>query len=488
MTRIATKAMLLRRFAKAAAYVFASSSTLLVVADASAQVHVGNCGPRPINSCSAPSTCKLNPVSGGIWIPGKPYAKGTHCTTNNVPNGPPGTCDGSGTCGPLPAGPSGVLTPKYYILAIVYAPPGNASNVLYSDGSTFGATSSLAGFFGSDLTVGVTGNVIITDKFSVTTTETKTVQINKTKTNSIQAFSSDDMLSHMNDEIYIWVHPQLNYSQAYAGAPVNISMVASSIEELKPLILDINQLTGTKPIPSEKEGQLLDLTPQDLLQIAKRDPFFNPAYQLDTNRFTYVDEVQLAGPDYQGAVTPETPFSISDSETKCKTNAVSTSSTFSVGLTAGVDFFGQGEKAEVIGSVTWGLTGSSGNCNGSTQTAAFTPHSSTVGLNRVVDVYEDAVYHTFMFVEPKSRFPLNTAISKITGSIQSENGTPLANSQIIVTLANGVTRKLYTDAKGNYTLVDVSIGPIKLSAGKASVSAKIDKGQSVLGPLTLHGT
>jgi hypothetical protein len=380
------------------------------------------------------------------------------------------------------------MTPKYMIMAIVYAPPGSSSSVLYSNASTLSTTTSTSNMFGQGLTVGVTGNVVVTDTLQTSTTDGNSLQVSLNQTNGIQAFSGGDAVDHHKDTFYIWVHPQFNYSQVYAGGPIDISFVANAAQQMTPLVLDVNELLGNEPIPPDKEAQLLDLTPQDLKQISTADPFIDSSYKVGADRFQLVDELQLRGPDYAGAVTNEWPITLSSGALACKTKATAFSNQVSVGFTAGADFFGQGEKAEVIGSVTWSETSTTGNCNGNTQTATFTPRSTTVGYEKILDVYEDGVFHTFLFVELPSATDLANTIPRLGGVLTDQSGAPLANTEITVTLADGVQRHVYTDSQGNFKLLQVPIGTLTISSASATQKLTLTPGEIVLPNLTMNAS
>jgi hypothetical protein len=320
--------------------------------------------------------------------------------------------------------------------------------------------------------------------YSTSTTSGNSLQVTKTDTNSVQVFSTNDPIDHFKDNFYIWVHPSLNYSQAHPGDPIDVSFVASNVQNLMPLVLDANELTGKELIPSDKQAQLLDLTPQDLAQIATADLFLNPAYQMDTNRFQHVDSLPLVGPDYPGMDPSEMPFSVSNASTSCKTDAEGWTDTVSVGFSAGGSFFGLGEQAQVVKQITWAHTSTVGDCTGNVQTASYTPHSTTTFLGKDVEVYEDGVFHTFLFVEPAVKNH-STTISALSDVLSDTAGRPLASQLIVVALPDGTNRKLHTDSKGDFTIVQVPVGQIKITSGALSRAVTVAMGQTNLGSLAL---
>lgn len=117
--------------------------------------------PAPRSSCRAAPTCRTH-GSSHIWQLGAVFLKGEFCASGPA-GSPAGTCDDAGRCVPPSSGPSGTVHPAYYLIAVVYAPPGSKSKVSYSSGSTLGTTSDIAAGFGVGFTAGVTGNVIALD-------------------------------------------------------------------------------------------------------------------------------------------------------------------------------------------------------------------------------------------------------------------------------------------------------------------------------------
>jgi len=444
-------------------------------------VPVGNCGPMPVNSCSKAPTCKKSTVYGGTWIPGAPYPKGTKCTTNNVPTGPAGSCNGMGGCVAAASGPSGIMTPKYLILTLIYAPPGSSSSVSYTNGSATGTTNGGNQSQGGSFTAGVTGNFTLTDTVSGSTTKASTLQVTKTITQGLASSSTEDVLDHGNDTFYILVHPPFNYQQPVPGGPIAVSP-ASGIAQLTPLVLSVDELTGKKPIPSNKQSQLQDLTAQDLAEIASVDPLVNSSAALGSSRFTKVDEVQISGPDYAGDTINNPTYAESDNATSCKTETNAWQNTTTVGFSAGADFFGQGEKATFSASITEGGSSTSGNCAGTITTASFTPRSSTIGFLVPVDVYEDGAFHTIAFSERPELNP--GAAAQVRGILRGITGRPLANAVVTVTFSDGSVRHVATTANGGFVIARPPAGAVTIQSGSATVKTTLAAGQKSIPALT----
>ena len=236
-----------------------------------------------------------------------------------------------------------------------------------------------------------------------------------------------------------------------------------------------------------KKSQLLDLTSQDLATIASTDPLLNASSTPNPNRFHKVDQVQLAGPDYPGAVINNAPYSEGDSTTACATVANAFQDTVTVGFSAGADFFGQGEKVTFTAAMTFGHASTSGNCAGTTVTASFTPRSSTVGVLVPIDVYEDGVFHTFAFMQ--SRPPTSQISSKVvTGVLTTANGQALANQIVTATFSNGSSRRLATDGNGKFAIAAPPVGTLTIRSGLIAQSVTLLAGQTDLPAMALKPT
>ena len=303
-------------------------------------VPFGNCGPKPVVTCEAPSTCEKSSVYGGRWIPGKPLAKGASCIISSKQ----GSCDGAGTCVALPAGPSGTIAPEYYLLAVVYPPPGSKSTAIYLSGAGVGTTSDISEAFGTGFTAGVVGNVVITDNYQMTYQNDYTVQITDTSATGINVISKADAVDHTQDMFYLWTNPLLQYSQTYKGkSGINIGFGINGTQGVQVNTVSVAQVMG---LETDFAGVMTNYTAADKANLLAQDPFLAKGYVLDPNRFIFDQEVQLDGPAVAGAGVPDhgTPIQMSTNSTTCTKDTVSTQNTVSFGGTAGVDFFGAGEK------------------------------------------------------------------------------------------------------------------------------------------------
>jgi hypothetical protein len=105
----------------------------------------------------------------------------------------------------------------------------------------------------------------------------------------------------------------------------------------------------------------------------------------------------LAGPDDVGGNQPYNLFTQTDSTQTAQT--YSESITYSVGYAWDVKWmaFGNGFDFKSQTVFSWGNSESTGTINGSAHQMSVSLSSSTVGCSEYIPIFEDTVYHTFVF-------------------------------------------------------------------------------------------
>jgi hypothetical protein len=108
----------------------------------------------------------------------------------------------------------------------------------------------------------------------------------------------------------------------------------------------------------------------------------------------------LSGPDVAGGNIPVNTFMQSDSTQTAVTlsEAQSVTEGFSWDEKFGVPGFSSDLKSQT--TMTWTSTESLGETNGSAHTMTVTLSSSTVGCFENINIFEDIVYHTYVFQQP----------------------------------------------------------------------------------------
>ena len=439
------------------------------------------CGPEPLARCHKPPTCTPDG-----WVPGPLLSQGSGCYTTSMQ---PGRCNAVGACLPLPPPTTGFVAPAYYLVTILFAPPGNKSKASYFAGSSAGTTTNTADLFGIGTKVGITGNVIATADYQFTAQTAQSFQITKTTKTELDTSSVADQIRHGQDTFYIWVNPIINYTQEQSpGLPINISLGTAGGADMKVVPFTADELMHKTAIPDYKLQYLQNFTDADFAQILSADPWAAaPNYQPDASRFIKITSLQLDGPDNAGVNIPGEGSSVDDSQVACITNTISQTIGADFGGAVGVDFFGQGEKATMVHSVFWRNTNSAGNCNGSSQTATVDLSTTTVGYHDVIDVYEDSIYHSFAFVSETQGIGLKVANADVAGIVKNGMGKPVANQPITIKFADGATRKVFSNAQGKYRIFRVPPGSMTITSGGLVSTANFVSGRPIARDLTVAG-
>jgi hypothetical protein len=378
------------------------------------------------------------------------------------------------------------LYPAYYLITVLYAPPGTKSKASYADGSSAGTSTSAANMFGAGIKVGITGNVIAGADYQFTAQNTQSFQVTKTAKTELDISATADRIDHGQDLFYLWINPEIDYSQQQSpGEPVNISFGTTGNVPMTVVPFNLNELTGKETIPAYKLQQIPNMTPNDFAQIASADPWLSPGYQPDRSRYIYIRTLQLDGPDNAGDAIPGQATSVDDSQVNCTTNATSQEIGADFGFSAGADFFGQGEHATVVASVSYKNTSSAGNCNGATQTATVGLATGTVGFHDVIDVFEDSIYHSFAYVSETSGAGLQALSADVSGEVLNAQGRPMPNQPIVVKFANGHTESLFSNAQGRYRIFKIPTGPLTITCGESVTRVTLTPGQRIVKNLRL---
>ena len=468
-------------------------------------LHKGCSGTPPPTSysvCTGLPVCKENGDGTlGIWQPGPALANGTACKFVYQQFSTESKCT-EGLCTAPPVGTSGWFQPRYFLIGVIYAPPGNESSVSYSSSSTFGSTQDVSTAFGTGYSVGLTAvDVSTTTSDTQTTTTDQSFTITKSTGTSEGMQSVFDTVNHDQDKFFIWTNPTINYSQPYANIPsLTLSLVPADPTKPDPTVtINVATVRGAEPdtyhiMDGWTDGDKKNLLAQDPF-IAQSTVNANTAYPntatlatvdptaADSNRFSLIKEIQTQGPDVTGGSPGNSGIPVSSSTNQCNTTTQNDTTTVTVG--ASYNFFGFGVSAS--GSFTTSFSNSNQACNGTSQSGTVVLQSSTAGDDRPIAVYFDSTYATFAFIDrtPSSAVTSITSLlgRNITGRITDSSGSPLANQQINITFANGVTRTLFSDSSGDYTIVSPPAGAITIRSGDLVQQGSVVANKAAVIPL-----
>lgn len=344
----------------------------------------------------------------------------------------------------------GSINPKYVVLSVIYAPPGQASNVDYGSSTLLGTSTSISDSFSDKNTltvsvgVGVTippfsAKVTVTDSqsFTQTATTTSSVAVNKTTTSDIKVpgpKNAPDGIDHNFDVVLVWINPVMNFK---ITGPHSVQVTGFSFDsndpanEMDVVPLYVGWLKNPSTMPpgiadllarpwaaNPIDGSGPGLTSADFQAILARDPFSNPAYvptlvaggtTTTDNRFDLVLGKTLSyepAPAGGQPVTEKAALSYQNTSTLGLTAtdqySVGYSINFSVNATIPIEFFALNLSASVMQAqtLTWtnSATQTATKTGMQTSTLLLTGPTSTYNGPTEVQVFQDNVYGTFMFV------------------------------------------------------------------------------------------
>lgn len=379
----------------------------------------------------------------------------------------------------------GTLHTHFFVLSVVYAPPGNAlggksaSTVSYASNTTTGSVFSstqttnngstftvkadlLSGAVGSD----VTTSIDTEDQSSVTTR----TSLSRGLTTS---GPPENGIDHGWDTIYFCLNPTV-------GIKIDPNKTVHWGIDLSGAVFEYAYVYQLKQpstvLATENPGLFADLeragfTQSDYTQMLLTDPFASGASAIDPKRFVPMG----SSIPYYGA--PSAAVAIQPT-TITRQNILSTANTQSTGIqyksaasysvNAGfLDIF----KTALSSTDTtqWTSKTSSENDTADTQTASITIGGASAGYNGPVDVllYWDRIYGTFLFTFP-------TTDATVSGTV-TDMGHPVANKTLIFA-SMGKTFQTLTDSKGRYRLYGTmpSAGTVTVAGQDFSVAASVN--------------
>jgi hypothetical protein len=374
---------------------------------------------------------------------------------------------------------TGTLLPRYFVLTLVYSPPGTdagsanpnsssgTSSVDYGSGSSTGTTTSTSSSFQAGVSVGVgigggdkdIGSLGADFSYSKSTSDSQSVEIKKTTTFDIKVPGpAANGIDHSRDRFYLWLNPSVNVTidpqnnlawQLGVNGPTMIIQYV----EVGWLRNPATMQPGVKAL-LDKAG----LTPSDYQAILALDPFASGAAPIDPNRFVALPQsFPYEAPDTANDTISTSTYVMQGSVTHTRTTQVQYTTNISVsgGLNLGIF------KLKSSASMQWTNTSSTADANAATQSATAVIGGPSFGYTGPTDVlaYIDTIYNSFMFA-----FPTDPPVA--VGAITDTQGKPVVRAPISLTV--GQTRlSTYTDSKGEYRFYGKLSG-----AGSVSVAGK----------------
>jgi hypothetical protein len=435
-------------------------------------------------ACRSPTpqapVCNISKCTPDGWV-FWPVPEGRACRTAEGS----GTCDGGetvpGTIEPLALGKciipiTGWVDPKYYVLTVVYSPPGTAgsgttSSVTYSSGSTLGTETKSNKSFKSDVSVTAEatlfGVVTISPStgYSVTKGTEGGLTVSKGQTISISGQGRNvDGIDHDADAIYLWLNPRVHISAV--GNKMKWTLGTSGGESMHIQYVRVGWLKNPSTMPSGVADELArhQITSSEFLNILSANPFANGSTTIDATRFV---QTRTTFPYEPPFAENEEPLAYTLSVDNATTTAHTSSheKEYKVGLKASV---GTPEtfkswwsgKAEVSTEFTWTNSSSSTSTTTSTESASVTVTGPSFGYSGPTNlaVYYDTVFKSFMFAPVVH--PL-----RVSGIVVTPLGQPVPYHPVTLTV-RGVQYRTIAGRNGEYRFFGVLGGRAKLAAGK----------------------
>lgn len=330
------------------------------------------------------------------------------------------------------------LFPQYYILSIVYAPPGNQSSNGYTNAVSNAATTTVSKTFQTGVTTAVSVSAPGGSGFGVTfgasesNQNSQAFQISTSQGTGTQVSSNRNPIDHTQDQIFLWLNPAVtvtptgtdtgNYSLSTPlgsnGLPEPMDVVNVNVEDLQnPSLIPIGFLTsqtrdnvsglpGLASICAHPVAQCTTApcgcVASDFATILAADLLIGsaqttPPSQVNPSRFVFISSQTLEGPECTGCDPVKNSFTETDAQTT--TDTETSTDSYSVGFTttSGFSFLGGGLTLARSNTFTWTNAMSVGMSNGTSHTASVTLGSSSVDCVETVNIYEDTVYHTYAF-------------------------------------------------------------------------------------------
>ena len=306
--------------------------------------------------------------------------------------------------------PVGLVYPKYYILSLIYAPPGctgcsGDGKVEYEGDSSTGTKISTEKSFKNALeaSVGYDGDFGVVSYsagvnggFSLTKTDSFSVTSSKENNFNISNSSAHDGVDHDLDVFFLLMNPAVMlsskgvssgplttmWSMGHKGKSSKIAQIAVSV---------LKECSHGKTFSSS--SAFSKLAPSDCQTILNLDPFVNGSTLIDPNRFvptTYEPSYSPSPSCLTLTYTMKNDFDTANS------HAVEKEYTLGYSLGAGYG----GADLKFSQDFTWTSTSTLENTTSGNQSASFTlpcPSSDYAG-DPYVEVYWDTLYGTFMFM------------------------------------------------------------------------------------------
>jgi hypothetical protein len=384
----------------------------------------------------------------------------------------------------------GTFFPAYHLTTLLYAPPGEGSEVEYASGSTMGTTTEVTNTFKPGVSVSTGGGFFgngadVSLAFSVGSKDGISFEVKKERSSSYTLESQIDPVDHSRDTYLIWTNVQVDATLTAGSSDLALELsVRGGGDAMNIISLTGAELKDPTLISDRKKASLVGFTQEDFDRILAMNPFTQSKVP-DPNRLRFITTLQLDGPDHPQDPIPGQGIAISDEQANGLISGITTQLNVGVAFDSGIDF---GVKATLAFGLTfeWDYESTTNVSTGTKEEATVKLKTGTVGYHDVIDVYQDTVFKTFAFVSHhKAALGLS---DRVSGFVLTKRREPAFNKRVEAVALNGATRTAFTNAQGIYRLYDLPDGELRVTVEGETKIVTLLPGKKIELPFELSGS
>jgi hypothetical protein len=353
-----------------------------------------------------PPPCNNAVCVGDSWE-FEPIIGGASCA---LPSGESGRCGYGPEAGSCYTTVSGALVARYYVLGVDYAPPGSASTVRYSIGSSWGTTttntdtwknifnvtaSNGSGFLGFGA-----GGIEVSASRTDEGISTESWDVKGTIKSDFSIAGGGDLIDHSLDRIYLWLSPQINVTTYGSTVEWSLTTEPGQMGDLV-YVTPTWLLNDTLPQNVRDALASAGISSVDYAQILSVDPYASATPTLDTDRFAYQTTLPYEPVTVEGGTPTTSGFTITKDTTHVTSKERKVGYDVGVTLRGSFSFFDIMQvKLKVSDTISWSSSKKTATTDGTSLAAQATIRQPPFGYTGPVflDVYLDTVFNSFLFI------------------------------------------------------------------------------------------
>lgn len=371
---------------------------------------------------------------------------------------------------------TGTVAPKFYVISVIYAPPGtqgggSRSSVAYGSGSSAGTSVKSSGSFKQNykVTASASGGVLASVELGASfaygrnSADASELEIKKSESTEIGVPGpSVDGIDHERDQIWLWLTPKVSVTVT----PTEAAWTLQDGQRADIQFVFVGHLKNPSLMPPGVAKRLLahGITPADYPKILAANPFANGGTTINPARYVSLRTTFPYQPPFAQGDPATTLKAVIEAET-ANSGSSTIENEYSVGLTASgskdfLSLFKASIKSE--NSWTWSNSKTHGSSTGKKESASVTIGGPSFGYTGPTDiaVYYDTVFKTFLFA------PITSGV-QFEGVLTSKAGQRLANREVEVT-AGGQRFRTWTNGRGEYRIRERITGRTQVRVGNVT--------------------